>query len=222
MQQRRAGNGLRVAAWALVPLGLLLAVGGIGYFFTNYQGVTVMSEAMEPTYHQGERLVIEGIDADEVRRGDVVLVAVPDRYEGRPVLQRVLGMGGDHVVYDGHRIKVNGKPVDEPYLMPGEVNPATGPYDVRVPDGRFFLLGDHRGNSNDSRFFLDEQSGSVAASGVLGRVQQSLAVPAASGALGALGILLALVGIGLGIGGYVAGRSARRPLAAAPPWPAAQ
>ncbi|WP_329209449.1 signal peptidase I [Streptomyces sp. NBC_00683] len=218
MRQRIAGSGLRVAGWVLVPLGLLLAVGGIGYFFTHYQGATVMSEAMEPTYRQGDRLVIESIDAGEVRRGDVVLVDVPDRYQGGPVLQRVIGMGGDHVVCDGNRITVNGKPVDEPYLMRGEVNPATGPYDVRVPDGRLFLLGDHRGNSNDSRFFLDEQQGSVAASGVLGRVHKGSAAPVASGALGVLGVLLALVGIGLGIGGYAAGRSARRPLAAVPPW----
>ncbi|MEU5285602.1 signal peptidase I [Streptomyces sp. CA-278952] len=221
MQEQGAGSGLKVAAWVLVPLGLFLAVGGIGYFFTHYQGATVMSEAMEPTYHQGDRLVIERIDADEVRRGDVVLVDVPDRYKGGPVLQRVIGMTGDHVVSDGHRITVNGKPVDEPYLMRGEVNPATGPYDVRVPDGRLFLLGDHRWNSNDSRFFLDEQSGSVADSGVLGRVSRSFAVPAASGTLGVLGILLALVGTGLGIGGHVAGRSARRSITAAPPWPAA-
>lgn len=221
MRQRGAGSGLRFAGWVLVPLGLILAVGGIGYFFTHYQGVTVMSEAMEPTYRQGERLIVEDVDADEVRRGDVVLVAVPSRYGGRPVLQRVLGMGGDHVVCDGNRITVNGKPVDEPYVMRGEVNPAAEPYDVRVPDGRLFLLGDHRGNSNDSRFHLDEQSGSVAVSGVRGRVQ-GLAVPAATGALGVLGILLTLIGIGLGIGGYVAGRSSRRPLAAVPPWPAAQ
>ncbi|WP_406451963.1 signal peptidase I [Streptomyces sp. NBC_00876] len=221
MQQRGAGSGMRVAAWVLVPLGLLLAVGGIGYFFTHYQGATVMSQAMEPTYRQGRQLVIERIDAGEIRRGDVVLVDVPERYEGGPVLQRVIGMGGDHVVCDGNRITVNGKPVDEPYVMRGEVNPANGPYDVRVPDGRLFLLGDHRGNSRDSRFFLDEQSGSVAASGVLGRVQESLAAPAAAGVLGVLGILMTLVGTGLGIGGYVAGRSARRALAAVPPHPVA-
>lgn len=145
MPQRGTGIGLRVASWVLVPLGLVLMLGGIGYFFTHYQGVTVMSEAMEPTYRPGERLIIERIDAGEIRRGDVVLVHVPDRYQDRPVLQRVIGMGGDHVVCDGHRITVNGKPVDEPYVMRGEVNPANGPYDVQVPDGRLFLLGDHRG-----------------------------------------------------------------------------
>jgi signal peptidase I len=221
MQQRRVGSRLRVAAWVLVPLGLVLVLGGIGYAGTNYQGATVMGEAMEPTYRSGEQLVIERIDAGEIRRGDVVLVHVPDRYRGRSVLQRVIGVGGDHVVCDGNRITVNGTPVDEPYVMRGEVNPGTGPYDVKVPNGRLFLLGDHRGNSNDSRFFLSEQSGSVAASGVHGRVQKDFTVPAVMVALGILGIVLTLVGIGLGIGGYVAGRRARRPLAAVPPWPVA-
>jgi signal peptidase I len=220
MQQRGLGRGLRVAAWVLVPLGLILALGGIGYLITNYQGATVVSEAMKPTYRQGERLVIERIDADEIRRGDVVLIHVPDRYRG-PALQRVIGMGGDHVVSDGSRVTVNGKPVDEPYVMRGEMLPTTGPYDVKVPDGRLFLLGDHRGNSNDSRYFLDRQSGSVAASGVLGRVHEGFTVPATLLALGVLGIVLTLVGIGLGIGGYATGRRARRSLAAVPPWPVA-
>jgi signal peptidase I len=222
MRQRRAGSRLRVAAWVLVPLGLVLALGGIGYARANYEGATVTSEAMEPTYHPGDRLIIERIDAGEIRRGDVVLVDVPDRYHGEPVLQRVVGVPGDHVVGgDGDRITVNGKPVEEPYVMRGEVNAGSGPYDVKVPDGRLFLLGDHRADSNDSRFFLGEQSGSVAASGVRGYVQRDFTVPAVLVALGILGIVLALAGIGLGIGGYAAGRRARRPLAAVPPWPVA-
>ncbi|MDV5146294.1 signal peptidase I [Streptomyces sp. SBC-4] len=209
MRQRGAGAGLRVGARVLVPLGLVLALGGLGAFFTNYQGATVMSEAMLPTYRQGERLVVERVDTGEIRRGDVVLVEVPDRYQAGPVLQRVIGTGGDHVTSDGERITVNGQPVDEPYVRSGGMNPTTEPYDVRVPDGRLFLLGDNRGNARDSRFFLDEQSGSVAASGVLGRVRNDVAVPVASGVLGVLGIVLTLVGVGLGIGGYSAGRRAR-------------
>ncbi|MFI6416494.1 signal peptidase I [Streptomyces sp. NPDC050842] len=221
MRRRGAGSGLRVAARVLIPLGLVLALGGFGYFFGNFQGVTVMSQAMEPTYHQGDRLVAERIDAGEVRRGDLVLVHVPERYRGGPVLQRVIGVGGDHVVCDGDRITVNGQPVDEPYVMRGEVNAGTEPYDVRVPDGRLFLLGDHRGNSHDSRFFLGERSGSVAASGVLARVRTGFPVPMVWLAAGVLGITLTLVGTGLGIGGYAAGRRARRPLAPVQPWPVA-
>ncbi|MEU1894828.1 signal peptidase I [Streptomyces pristinaespiralis] len=222
MRQRRAGSGLRTAAWVLVPLGLVLMLGGFGYTWTNYQGATVMSEAMAPTYRPGERLLIERTDAGGIRRGDVVLVDVPDRYQGGPVLQRVIGLGSDHVACcEGGRITVNGKPVDEPYVMRGEVNPGAGEFDVTVPDARLFLLGDHRANSNDSRFFLGEQSGSVAASGVRGRVQDDSTVPVVLASLGVLGIVTTLVGTGLGIGGYAAGRRARRPVEAVPPWPVA-
>ncbi|MFJ6015297.1 signal peptidase I [Streptomyces sp. NPDC092952] len=206
MGQRRAGHGLRVAARVLVPLGLVLAAVGAGYFFTAYRGVTVVGAAMEPTYRKGDRLVAERVDAGAIRRGDVVLVQVPGRYGDHPVLQRVIGTGGDRVVSDGDRVTVNGKPADEPYVRRGTV--PLDPYDVTVPQGRLFLLGDNRGNANDSRFFLDERSGSVAASGVLGRVRGDFVAPVLVLGLGGFGGVLTVIGIGLGIGGYAAGRSA--------------
>ncbi|MFC9626195.1 S26 family signal peptidase [Streptomyces sp. NPDC056930] len=52
---------------------------------------------MQPTYRPGERLVIEHIDQDKIRRGDVVLVSAPGRYGDAPVLQRVIGLGGDRM-----------------------------------------------------------------------------------------------------------------------------
>ncbi|TQL20497.1 signal peptidase I [Streptomyces sp. SLBN-134] len=211
MRSQRAGNGMRVAAWVLVPLGLVVLLGATGGFVgtggLDREHITVAGDAMRPTYHRGDRLAIERIDEGEIRRGDVLLVTVPGRYRGAPVLQRVIGLGGDHVESrDGTRVTVNGKRIDEPYVMRDIFGSTGAPYEVTVPEGRLFLLGDNRPNANDSRYFLDEQSGSVAVSGVRGRVQEERAAPVAPLVLGALGALLTLVGAGLGIGGFVAGR----------------
>ncbi|WP_241837898.1 signal peptidase I [Streptomyces sp. CB03234] len=192
----------------LVPLGLVLllgAMGGIGATGDlDREQITVAGDAMQPTYRPGERLAIERVDAGEIRRGDVVLVSVPGRYGDAPALQRVIGLGGDRVEStDGTRVVVNGKQIDEPYVTRDNSGTTGAPYAVTVPDGRLFLLGDNRPNANDSRYFLEEQSGSIAASDVLGRVRAERAVPLVLSALAASGALLTLVGTGLGIRGYV-------------------
>ncbi|MFD3531262.1 signal peptidase I [Streptomyces sp. NPDC058661] len=207
-QQQSAGRGLRIAAWVLVPLGLVLALGAVGGIVRGGglegERITVRGDAMRPTYSPGERLTVMRVGEGEIRRGDVVLVSVPGRYGNAPVLQRVIGLGGDHVESrDGVRVAVNGKRIDEPYVMRDPLGSAGSPYEVTVPEERLFLLGDNRPVANDSRYFLDEQSGSVAASDVRGRVRAEGAVPLALWALVAFGALLALVGIGSGVWGYM-------------------
>ncbi|MER5306560.1 signal peptidase I [Streptomyces sp. NPDC002773] len=207
-QQQSAGRGLRIAAWMLVPLGLVLVLGAGGGIVRGGglegERITVRGDAMRPTYSPGERVTVMRVGEGEIRRGDVVLVSVPGRYGNAPALQRVIGLGGDHVESrDGVRVAVNGKRIDEPYVMRDPLGPTGSPYDVTVPEERLFLLGDNRPVANDSRYFLDEQSGSVAASDVRGRVRAEGAVPLALWALVAFGALLALVGIGSGIWGYM-------------------
>ena len=87
------------------------------------------------------------------------------------LIKRVVAVGGDRVVCcdKDRRVTVNGVPLNEPYLHPDDV-PSSMQFDVQVPKGRLFVMGDHRSNSADSRFHLDEEgSGTVAEDRVVGR-----------------------------------------------------
>jgi signal peptidase I len=75
-------------------------------------------------------------------------------------VKRVVGVPGDHVrCCDAKgRITVNGVPLDEPYLYPGNP-PSQQRFDVVVPEGRLWVMGDHRSESSDSRFHLGDPGG---------------------------------------------------------------
>ena len=87
------------------------------------------------------------------------------------LIKRVIGVGGDRVVCcskDG-KLEVNGVAVDEPYIYPGDV-PSDTEFDVTVPKGFVWVMGDHRGASSDSRFHTDDPNkGMVPLSSVTGR-----------------------------------------------------
>jgi signal peptidase I len=139
--------------------------------------------------------------ADEIHRGDVVVfrdpggwlpaeqgdnggvraaihramvfVGVAPSASARDLVKRVIGVGGDTVVCcdSQKRITVNGVPLDEPYLYPGDrATPSLVVFNVRVPQGRLWVMGDHRSESADSRFHLgDPGGGFVPIADVVGR-----------------------------------------------------
>ncbi|WP_329567951.1 signal peptidase I [Kitasatospora sp. NBC_01266] len=87
------------------------------------------------------------------------------------LIKRVIGVGGDTVACcdAGGRITVNGRPIDEPYLAPGNP-PSRMPFRVTVPQGRLWVMGDHRDLSADSRYHMSGPwQGTVPLSNVVGR-----------------------------------------------------
>ena len=126
------------------------------------QPTKVRGESMEPTLHTDEYLLVEKISyrLHEPRRGDVVVFKYP-RDEQENFIKRVIAIPGDTVEIDSGRVSINGQPIVEPYLLqlPRESMPLT-----EIPEGKLFVLGDNRLNSNDSRAF-----GMVSMGEVLGR-----------------------------------------------------
>ncbi|MFI5619278.1 signal peptidase I [Streptomyces sp. NPDC051567] len=90
---------------------------------------------------------------------------------GEDFVKRVVGVGGDDVVCcdaDG-RISVNGVPLEEPYLYPGDA-PSKVPFRIAVPPGTLWVMGDHRSQSRDSRDHLGDPGGGMVPVGkVIGR-----------------------------------------------------
>jgi signal peptidase I len=88
------------------------------------------------------------------------------------LVKRVIGVAGDHIVCcdNNKKITVNGKPLNESYIYKGD-NPSDINFDVTVPPGKVWVMGDHRGASADSRYHLDDiNKGMVPLSKVVGRV----------------------------------------------------
>jgi signal peptidase I len=100
----------------------------------------------------------------------LVFVGLLPSDEGSHLIKRVIGLPGDHVVCcDFKKLTVNGVALSEAYLFPGDA-PSQEPFDITVPAGRVWVMGDHRSKSGDSRPH-DQGSG-----GVKGSVPESLIV----------------------------------------------
>ena len=101
----------------------------------------------------------------DIHRGDVVVFKYPDEPE-RDFIKRVIGLPGETLELRNKKVYINGKPLDEPYvhfLFPEDsesgISDSSG-FDVRrnygpvtVPAGHYFMMGDNRDNSQDSRYW---------------------------------------------------------------------
>ncbi|MEU9166147.1 signal peptidase I [Streptomyces sp. NPDC048424] len=229
MERRR---GRRRGIWAIVLLvaGGVLVLGGTVYAAVSaghtevaYEKHRIPSDHMRPTYAAGDTGWFSMGSAGEeleIGRGDVVLVSVPQWRPGPLMLSRVVARGGDRIEHrpGESTLRLNGEPLDEPYVLDRSV-PAVVPFDVTVPEGRTFLMGDNRGNSADSSMHLSEDGGTVPLSAVRGEAVVEPTELIVTGGVQFVGAVVFLVGGVLGVVALAARR--RKPAPAQPAWGAA-
>jgi signal peptidase I len=132
----------------LIALGLAAVI-----IVFLYQPVKVEGTSMSPLLTDQERIFINKFvyRFEPIQRGDVVVFWYPmDR--SKSFIKRVIALSGDTVEIQQGRVLVNGKELDEPYV-PATFTDRSSLGPTRVPEGSFFVLGDHRNSSNDSRVF---------------------------------------------------------------------
>jgi len=141
-----------------------------------FQAFKIPSGSMEPNLQIGDHLIVNKMEFAptasaiervllphrDVHRGDVIVFKYPEDPE-RDFIKRVIGLPGDRVELRNKRVLINGQPIEDPhafYLDPPSAARPARPTDVReeygpvtVPDRQFFVMGDNRDNSQDSRYW---------------------------------------------------------------------
>lgn len=166
---------------AVAVLGVLVAM--IVVRGAMFQAFSIPSPSMQPTLEVNDRVLVNKLSyaSGEVQRGQVVVFdgrgsfiatvdspGLVDRMFGaigfggddEHFVKRVIGIPGDRVVCcdSGGKLQINGTSLEEPYLFGNDL-PSTEKFDIEVPPGRVWVMGDHRSRSADSRAHLGAPGG---------------------------------------------------------------
>jgi signal peptidase I len=177
LAMRQAGPSRRrvLAGWAIwLALALLLALGVRAFVF---QVFSIPSASMVPTLDVHDRILVlkAFFNWHQLHEGDIVVFTHPPRDHcpgpaGSDLVKRVIALP-DQTIYSAHGILyVDGRRLREPYLPPHDplgppIPGATRQHPFHVPAGEFYVIGDNRAISCDSRFW-----GPINGSSIVGRV----------------------------------------------------
>jgi signal peptidase I len=133
-----------------------------------YQPVKVEGTSMMPSLDDQERIFINKFvyRLEPIQRGDIIVFRYP-RDPAKSFIKRVIGVAGDHIKIDDGRVYLNGKLVTEDYVPRAYQDDRSYP-EVVVPPDSYFVLGDHRSLSNDSRDFGPVESSFIYGKAVFG------------------------------------------------------
>jgi signal peptidase I len=163
----------RGSFWRELPilLGIAIVVAIVVRAFV-LQTFWIPSESMQHTLEINDRVLVNKViyHLRDPARGEIVVFEAPLSWRSNPndedFIKRVIAVGGDTIACcdEQDRLVINGVPLDEPYLysINGVSDPAAGPaFEVVVPEGRLWVLGDHRSSSGDSMDHYQRSSGDI-------------------------------------------------------------
>src|ERR1700691_2859222 len=133
-----------------------------------YQPVKVEGTSMMPSLADQERIFVNKFvyRLEPISRGDIVVFRYP-RDPSKSYIKRVIGVAGDRIRIDGGQVYVNGEALDEDYVAPA-YDDARSFAETVVRPHRYFVLGDHRSMSSDSREFGPVNQSSIYGKAVFG------------------------------------------------------
>ncbi|WP_391117156.1 signal peptidase I [Psychrobacillus sp. L3] len=171
---KKAKEKNELLEWAkAIGIAILFACGIRFFLFTP---IVVDGASMMPTFESGDRVVVDKIGPKlmEYERFDVIVF---EAKEDTSYIKRIIGIPGDHIAYQNDELFINGERYEEPYLeeykkalidngkLTGDFTLEECLGEIVVPDGYFFVLGDNRLYSKDSR---DPNVGFVSKDKILG------------------------------------------------------
>ena len=146
---RKSGGAIEFVVILLISFALVF--GFVRPFVV--EAFYIPSQSMVPTLKVQDRVLVNKFIyrfSEPERRDIVVFQSVEGG--GEDLIKRVVGLPGDEIAVRGGRLFVNGEPQTEPYVNKKFPDRSTSA-PTRVPKGHYFMMGDNRANSRDSRFF---------------------------------------------------------------------
>ncbi len=125
------------------------------------QPVRVEGQSMMPKLHDQDRIFVNKFiyplrewigDKEPIKRGDIVVLLFPDD-PSKSYIKRVVGLPGEQVNIENGKLYINGQQVDEPYLDSEYLSSDSMAGPIEVKAHHYFVLGDNRRNSSDSRYW---------------------------------------------------------------------